>query len=135
MNGLSGQIKAVWNSTLSGLFADFAQDVSIEVLDKEANVVDGLYGESDGVKRYKPAVSVKARIKLGKDRVVLPGGEAHDADARVTFRTDELREKNLVLDFGSRVSFGAESFVVVHLETRCQVANDFLLTRAYLQRE
>ena len=78
---------------------------------------------------------MRARVKLQKERLVLPGGEDVEIDGRVTVRTDELEAKGLALEVGSRVTFRGERYTVVHREARAEVAERFLLTRAAVRKE
>ena len=130
---LTQDIKTVWQDTLSPLFAELASDVLVEELDQANSPVDSLYAEEAAFKQYKPGVSLKARVKIAKDRLVLPGGEAIEIDARMTFRTEELATKNIRLDFSARVSFNNIAYTVVHWEKTSQVGDEFLLTKIYLK--
>jgi len=124
-----------WDNTLSPLFDEFAADVSVEVLDKDATVTDDLYDEETDEKVYKEPVVLKGRAKIGKDRLVLPGGESMDIDGRVTFKTEDLLAGGIDMDFGIRITFKGIPYIVIHFQETSEVGEDFLLTRVFLQEE
>ena len=98
-----------------------------------ANLLDPLYGEARMEKNYSAPVVLKARAEIEKDRLVTPGGESIDVDGRITFRTQELDEKGVALDFGSLVSLGGEKYSVVHMEKTAQVGDLFLLVKVWVK--
>jgi hypothetical protein len=132
---VSEQIEDAWEKVMAPVFDDLATDVRVEVFDETATAVDDLYGESDGAKVFKPPVLLKARVKLERTRMVEPGGETVDIDGKVTFKTEDLEEVSLVLDFGNRVTIDTTPYIVFRIETAGQVGERFLLTRAWLRRE
>lgn len=131
--GVRDGIKDAWDDVLSPLFDEFASDVSIEVLDKDTTVVDDLYDEAVETKRYLPPVAMKARVKIEKDRLVLPGGELKDIDGKATFKTEDLKAAGINLDFGTRVNFKGKGYTVVHIEETSSLGDEFLLTRVFLE--
>lgn len=133
MMGIKGEVMDAWTNTLSPLFTELSADVQVETLDEGQTVVDDLYDEPVETKSFKDPVTVKARVKIEKDRLVLPGGESKDVDGRMTFKTEELEEKGIDLDFGTRVTFADRKYVVIHIERTSQVEEEFLLTRVYLE--
>jgi hypothetical protein len=131
--GVKDGIKDAWDDVLSPLFDEFASDVSIEVLDKDTTVTDDLYDEPVETKRYFPPVVIKGRVKIEKDRLVLPGGEFKDIDGKATFKTEDLRAAGINLDFGTRIGFRGRSYKVVHIEETSSLGDEFLLTRVFLE--
>ena len=132
--GLKEGVKAAWDNALSPLFGEFAGEVQVECLDRTAPPVDPLYGEPTGEKQYLPPVVLKARWKLERERLVLPGGEEIDAEGRVTFRTEDLGAAGVELDFAALVAIDGTRYAVVHVETAAQVGEEHLLTKAWLGR-
>ena len=130
--GLKETILEVWENVVSPMFAELGAEVDVEVL-SPANLLDPLYGEARMEKNYSAPVVLKARAEIEKDRLVTPGGESIDVDGRITFRTQELEEKGVVLDFGSLVSLGGEKYSVVHMEKTAQVGDQFLLVKVWVK--
>ena len=131
--GIKDEVMDTWSDVLSPLFAEFAADVSVEMLDERGTVTDDLYDEPIQTKNYKPPVVIKGRVKIEKDRLVLPSGESKDIDGRITFRTEELKANGIQLDFGARISFKGKNYIVIHIEETSEVGAEFLLTRVFLQ--
>lgn len=133
--GLKSEVGRAWDEVLSPIFEEFSAEVAVETLDSGATARDPVYGEAAQPKTYRPPVPVKARVKLARERVVLPGGESQEIDGRAVFRADELRASGLRLDFGTRVTFQGEAFTVARLEETAAVGERRLLTRVELVRE
>ena len=133
--GLKAEVNRAWDEVLSPLFEEFSTDVLVEMLDKGATGKDPVYSEAVPAKLYRPPVSVKARVKLARERVISPGGEAEEIDGRAVFRTDELKVKNVTLDFGTRVTFQGEAFTVVRIAETAAVGERLLLTKVEFARE
>jgi len=133
--GLKDRIKQVWDEVMAPVFDDLATNVGVEVFDESATTVDELYGEAEGEKAFKDPVTLKARVKIERSRVVMPGGESEEIDGKVVFKTEDLEAASLVLDFGNRVTVGGASYVVVRIESAGQVGDQFLLTKAWLRKE
>jgi hypothetical protein len=131
--GLKEGVKAAWRGALSPLFEEFAGEVGVERLDRSAPPVDPLYDEPTGEKQYLPAVPLKARWKLERERLVLPGGEEIDAEGRVTLRTEDLVAAGVTLDFASLVTLEGRKLAVAHIEKRAQVGAEHLLTKVWLR--
>ena len=110
--GLLQEVRRVWDTALSPVFGEFGSEVLLQDVDLAGTVQDPVYAEAEGSKAFSPPVSVRARVRLGKSRLALDAGEADDADGTVTVRADELAEKGLAMDLGSRVLFGGQRFVV-----------------------
>ncbi len=132
--GLKEGVKAAWDNALSPLFGEFAGDVQVECLDRTAPPVDPLYGEPTGEKQYLTPATLKARWKLERERLALPGGEEIDTEGRVTFRTEDLVAAGVELDFASLVSVNGSRYAVVHVETAAQVGGEHLRTKVWLGR-
>jgi len=130
--GLKETILEVWENVVSPMFAELGAEVDVEILDP-ATPVDPLYSEAITRKEYAEPVVLKARAKIEKDRLVTPGGESIEVDGRITFRTQELEEKGVVLDFGNLVSLGGEKYSVVHMEKTAQVGDQFLLIKVWVR--
>ena len=130
--GLKEGVKAAWDNALSPLFGEFAGDVQVECLDRSAPPIDPLYGEPAGEKQYLPPATLRARWKLERERLVLPGGEEIDAEGRATFRTEDLVAAGVELDFAALVTLDGQRYAVVHVETAAQVGGEHLLTKAWL---
>ncbi|MFN3485191.1 MAG: hypothetical protein ACK44W_06890 [Planctomycetota bacterium] len=124
-----------WDNVLSPFFEELSTEVLVQAVDAPSTQKDPLYDEPVSVKAFTDPVPVRARLKLEKERMVLPGGEAVEIDGRITMRTDELEAKGLALDVGSRITFQGERYTVVHREARAEVAERFLLTRVAVQKE
>lgn len=133
--GIRDEVMDAWDNTLSPLFDEFAAEVSVEVLDKDATVTDDLYDEETDGKVYKEPVVIKGRVKIGKDRLVLPGGESVDIDGRVTFKTEDLDAGAVDMDFGVRITFKGIPYIVIHIQETSEVGEEFLLTRVFLREE
>jgi hypothetical protein len=133
--GLKDGVNAAWDKALSPLFEEFSTEVQVQSVDKAATTVDPLYDEPVAEKVFTDPVMVHARVKLKKERLVLPGGEDIEIDGKVTVRSDELDAKGIALDIGSRVIFQSERYTVVHRETRAQVGEKFLLVRVAVVQE
>ena len=133
--GIKDEVRDAWDGVLSPLFDEFAAEVTVEVLDAENTVVDELYGEEEEEKVYRDPIPLKARVKIEKDRVVLPGGETKDIDGRATFKTEDLNAQAVELDFGTVFRFKGEKYTVIHIQESSGVGEDFLLTRVLLKEE
>ena len=131
--GIRDGIKDAWEDVLSPLFDEFASDVSIEMLDKDTTVKDDLYDEPVEGKRYLPAIALKARVKIEKERFVLPGGEVIDTDGRATFKTEDLRANGIRLDFSTRVNFKGSVYSIAHIKETSSIGDEFLLTMVFLK--
>ena len=131
--GLKEGVKAAWRGALSPLFEEFAGEVQVECLDRSAPPVDPLYDEPTGDKQYLPAVPLKARWKLERERLVRPGGEEIDVEGRVTLRTEDLAAAGLAFDFASLVTVEGRKLAVAHIEAGAQVGEEHLLTKVWLR--
>ena len=133
--GLKQGVLSAWDKALSPLFEEFSAEVMVQSVDTASTVTDPLYGEPVQEKRFTDAVPVRARLKLEKDRLVLPGGEDIEIDGRITMRSDELEAQGLLLDIGSRITFQGERYTVVHREARAELGEEFLLIRVSVVKE
>ncbi len=133
--GIKEEVNKAWDNILSPIFEELSTEVLVQAVDVASTQADPLYDEPAAEKAFTDPVAVRARVKLEKERLVLPGGEAVEIDGRVTMRTDELEAKGLALDVGFRIIFQGERFTVVHREARAEVAERFLLTRAAVRKE
>ncbi len=133
--GLKSEVGRAWDEVLSPIFAELSVEVAVETLDASATERDPVYGEASPEKVYRPPVPVKARVKLARERVTLPGGASQEIDGRAVFRSDELAAKGLRLDFGARVTFQGEAFTVSRIEEAAAVGERRLLTKVLLVRE
>lgn len=133
--GIKEEVNKAWDNVLSPFFEELSTEVLIQSVDVAATSTDPLYDEPATTTTFTDPVAVRARVKLGKDRLVLPGGEDIEIDGRITMRTDELQAKGLAVDVGARVTFQGERYTVVHREARAEVAENFLLTRIAVQKE
>ena len=133
--GLKDGVRAAWDKALSPLFEEFSAEVHIQSVDAASTNIDPLYGEPVAEKLFTDPVTVHARVKLERERLVLPGGEDIEIDGKITVRSDELEDKGVSLEIGSRIAFRGERFTVAHLETRGQVGEEFLLIRVAVVRE
>ena len=133
--GIKDEVNKAWDNVLSPFFEELSTEVLVQSVDAAATQADPLYDEPVSAKVFTDPVSVRARVKIEKERLVLPGGEAVEIDGRVTVRTDELEAKGLALDVGARVTFQGERYTVVHREARAEVAERFLLTRVAVRKE
>jgi hypothetical protein len=131
--GLKDGVKAAWRGALSPLFEEFSGEVQVECLDRSQPPVDPVYGEATGPKRYLAPVTLRARWKLARERLVLPGGEAIDTDGRVTLRTEDLAAAGVELDFASLVTVEGRRLAVAHIEPAAQVGEECLLTKVWLR--
>jgi len=131
--GLKEGVKAAWRGALSPLFEEFAGEVQVERLDRSVPTVDPLYDEPTGDKQYLPPVTLKARWKLERERLVLPGGEEIDVEGRVTLRTEDLDAAGVALDFACLVTVEGRKLAVAHIERRAQVAEEHLLTKVWVR--
>jgi hypothetical protein len=131
--GLKEGVKAAWRGELSPLFEEFAGEVGVERLDRSAPAVDPVYDEPTGDKQYLPPVTFKARWKLERERLVLPGGEEIDVEGRVTLRTQDLDAAGVALDFACLVTVEGRKLAVAHIERRAQVAEEHLLTKVWVR--
>jgi hypothetical protein len=131
--GLKDGVKAAWRGALSPLFGEFAGEVSVECIDRSVPGIDPVYGEPTGEKQYLPPVTLKARWKLERERLVLPGGEEIDVEGRVTFRTEDLEAAGVALDFASLVTVEGRRLAVAHIERRAQVGEEHLLTKVWVR--
>ena len=133
--GLREEVHNAWDNVLSPLFEELSTEVLVQSVDVASTQTDPLYDEPVSTTVFTDPVPVRARVKLEKERLVLPGGEAVEIDGRVTVRTDELEAKGLALEVGARVTVQSERYTVVHREARAEVAEKFLLTRVAVQKE
>lgn len=133
--GVKDEVNKAWDNILSPFFEELSTEVLIQSVDTTSTQADPLYDEAVATKAFTDSIPVRARVKLEKERLVLPGGEAVEIDGRVTVRTDELEAKGLALDVGARVTFQGERYTVVHREARAEVAERFLLTRVAVRKE
>ncbi len=131
--GLKQGVKAAWRGALSPLFEEFAGAVGIECLDRSAPELDPVYDEPVGGKQYLPPVMFKARWKLERERLVLPGGEEIDVAGRVTLRTEDLTAAGVELDFASLVTVEGTKLAIAHIEGAAQVGGEHLLTKVWLK--
>jgi hypothetical protein len=130
--GIRDGIKDAWDDVLSPLFDEFASDVSIEVLNKDTTVKDDLYDEAAEAKRYLPPLVVKGRVKIAKERLVLPGGELKDIEGKAMFKTEDLKANGIDVDFSTRITFKGKSYSVVHIEETSGVGDEYLLMKVFL---
>lgn len=133
--GIKEEVNKAWDNVLSPFFEELSTEVLVQAVDIPSTQQDPLYDEPVSAKAFTDPVPVRARVKLEKERLVLPGGEAVEIDGRITVRTDELETKGLALEVGSRITFQGERYTVVHREARAEVAERFLLTRVAVQKE
>ncbi len=133
--GVKDEVNKAWDNILSPFFEELSTEVLVQAVDAASTEKDPLYDEPAAAKAFTDPVPVRARVKLEKERLVLPGGEAVEIDGRVTVRTDEIEAKGLDLDVGARVTFQGERYTVVHREARAEVAERFLLTRVAVRKE
>ena len=131
--GLKDGVKAAWRGALSPLFGEFAGEVEVERLDRSQPAVDPVYGEAIGEKQYLPPVTFKARWKLARERLVLPGGEEIDVEGRATLRTEDLAAAGVELDFAALVTVESRKLAVAHIERAAQVGEEHLLTKVWLR--
>ncbi|MGQ9589935.1 MAG: hypothetical protein ACUVYA_06535, partial [Planctomycetota bacterium] len=99
------------DNVLSPLFGEFSTEVLVQTVDVPATPADSLYGEPADGKAFTDPVPLRARIKIEKERLVLPGGEEIEIDGRVTVRKDELLAKGVSLEIGSRIAFQGGRFI------------------------
>jgi len=133
--GLKQGVKAAWDKTLSPLFEEFSAEVMVQSVDTVTTTVDPLYDEPIAEKRFTDPVAVRARVKLEKERLVLPGGEDIEIDGRIRMRSEELEAQGLTLEFGSRLTFQGERYTVVHREARAELGEEFLLVQVAVVKE
>jgi hypothetical protein len=131
--GITDGVKAAWRGALSPLFEEFSGEVGVERLDRSAPEVDPVYDEPTGDKQYLPPVTLAARWKLERERLVLPGGEEIDVEGRVTLRTEDLAAAGVELNFASVVTVDGRRLAVAHVERRAQVGDEHLLTKVWLK--
>jgi hypothetical protein len=131
--GLKDGVKAAWRGALSPLFEEFSGEVSVECIDRSVPGLDPVYDEPLGEKQYLPPVSFKARWKLERERLALPGGEEIDVEGRVTLRTEDLEAAGVALDFASLVTVEGRRLAVAHIERRAQVGGEHLLTKVWVR--
>ena len=131
--GLKDGVKAAWRGALSPLFGEFAGEVLVECIDRSAPELDPVYDEPTGEKQYLPPATLKARWKLERERLALPGGEEIDVEGRVTFRTEDLEAATVALDFASLVTVEGRRLAVAHIERRAQVGEEHLLTKVWVR--
>ena len=131
--GLKDGVKAAWRGALSPLFEEFSGEVQVECLDRSAAAIDPVYDEPTGEKQYLPAVPLRARWKLERERLVLPGGEEIDVEGRVTLRTEDLDAASVMLDFACLVTVEGRKLAVAHIERGAQVGEEHLLTKVWLR--
>jgi len=133
--GLKEGVRSAWDKALSPLFEEFSAEVLVQSVDTTTTTVDPLYGEPVQEKRFTDPVAVRARLKLEKERLVLPGGEDIEIDGRITVRSDELEAQGIALAIGSRLTFQGERYAVVHREARAELGEEFLLIRVSVVKE
>ena len=135
--GLKDGVKAAWRGALSPLFEEFAGEVGVERLDRSAppqgTEIDPLYDEPTGEKQHLPPVTLKARWKLERERLVMPGGEEIDVEGRATLRTEDLAAAGIELDFASLITVEGRKLAVAHIEKGAQVGAEHLLTKVWLK--
>jgi len=131
--GLKDGVRAAWDKALSPLFGDFSGEVLVECLDRSAPAVDPLYGEPVAAKEYLEPVAFKARVKIERERLVLPSGEEIDVEGRMTLRTEDLAAAEIELDFAARITVDGVRHAVAHIETAAQVGEEHLLTKVWLK--
>jgi hypothetical protein len=131
-SSLARSVRAAWRGALSPLFEEFSGEVQVELLDRSQPPVDPVYGEATGAKRYLPPVTLRARWKLARERLVLPGGEEIDVEGRATLRTEDLAEAGVELDFAALVTLEGRRLAVAHIERAAQVGEEHLLTKVWL---
>jgi hypothetical protein len=131
--GLKDGVKAAWRGALSPLFEEFSDEVQVEVLDRSAPPLDPVYDEPVGEKQYLSPVTLRARWKLARERLVLPGGEEIDVEGRATLRTEDLAAAGVELDFASLVTVEGRRLAVAHIERAAQVGEEHLLTKVWLR--
>jgi hypothetical protein len=131
--GLKDGVKAAWRGALSPLFGEFAGEIQVEALDRSASAMDPVYDEPVAAKQYLPPVTLKARWKLERERLVLPGGEEIDVEGRATLRTEDLVAADVELDFACRVTVEGRKLAVGHVERAAQVGAEHLLTKVWLK--
>jgi hypothetical protein len=131
--GLKDGVKAAWRGALSPLFGEFAGEVLVECIDRSVPELDPVYDEPTGEKQYLPPVPLRARWKLEREHLVLPGGEEIDVEGRVTFRTEDLEAAAVALDFASLVTVEGRRLAVAHIERRAQVGEEHLLTKVWVR--
>ena len=132
--GLKDEVGKAWDGVLSPLFEELSAEVLVQSVDAAASQRDPVYGEAQA-KAFTAPVPLKARVRLERDQLVLPGGGSVEIDGTVTARTDELEAKGLALDLGSRITMQGRRYTVVHRESRAEVADRFLLVRAGIREE
>jgi len=133
--GLKQGVRSAWDKALSPLFEEFSAEVLVQSVDTATTTVDPLYGEPVAEKRFTDPIPVRARIKLEKERLVLPGGEDIEIDGSITVRSDELEAQGLSLEIGARITFQGERYTVVHREARAELGEEFLLVRVAVVKE
>jgi len=133
--GLRQGVKSAWEEALSPLFEEFSAEVLVESVDTTTTAVDPLYGEPVAEKQFTDPVPVRARLKIERERLVQPGGEDIEIDGKITVRSDELADKDIGLEIGSRITFQGERYTVVHREARAELGEEFLLTRVAIVKE
>ncbi len=131
--GLKQGVKAAWRGALSPLFEEFAGEVWVECLDRSTPELDPVYDELTSAKQYLPPVTLKARWKLERERLVLPGGEEIDVAGRATLRTEDLAAAGIEFDFASLVTVEGRKLAIAHVEGAAQVGGEHLLTKVWLK--
>jgi len=131
--GLKEGVTAAWRGALSPLFEEFAGEVGVECLDRSVPELDPVYDEPTSAKQYMPPAMFKARWKLERERLVMPGGEEIDVAGRMTLRTEDLAAAGIELDFASLVTVEGRKLAVAHIEKGAQVGAEHLLTKVWLK--
>jgi hypothetical protein len=131
--GLKQGVEAAWRGALSPLFEEFAGEIGVECLDRSASELDPVYDEPTSAKQYLPPVTLKARWKLERERLVLPGGEEIDVAGRATLRTEDFAAADIELDFAALVTVEGRKLAIAHIEGAAQVGGEHLLTKVWLK--
>ena len=129
------EVAGAWENVLSPLFEEFSEEVLVQSVDEAATQIDPLYDEPVQTKEFTDPVAIRARVKLERERAVLPGGEEIDIDGRVTVRTEEVTAAGITLDVGSRITIRGNRYTAVHQEGRADLGGQPLLTRVMIERE
>jgi len=132
---LKAEVDKAWTNVISPLFEEFSTEILVQSVDVGATDVDPVYDEPVSTKVFTDPVAIRARIKLAKEQMVLPGGEFIEIDGKVTVRSSELESNGIDLEIGARITFQNARYTVVHRAARAEVADNFLLTKVAIQKE